>query len=289
MAIITLTSDWGNSDYYAAAVKGVILSQLPDATIVDVTHSIAPYDSIRAGFALRNCYESFPPGTIHIIAVETIESDKRPHTVVKSHGQYFIATDNGVFHQIFDTFEEAVIINVEQDTDSFNFCERDRFAKVAVMIAKGTPLSEIGSPIDKLNGANVCAVVRDDSIEGTVIYIDSYEDIITNIRREDFERVRRGRNFTIMVKGRLYTINKISDCYLDIPNGDLLAIFGTHGYLEIAMCRAKAASLCGIDVMSTIRIDFHDPVVEAKKPDQAKVQNTPKTSEANLLQMNTLF
>ena len=258
MAIITLTSDWGSSGYYAAAVKGVILSRLPDATIVDITHSIPPFESANAGFALKNCYQSFPPGTIHIIAVETVESDTTPHTVVKSHGQYFIGTDNGVFRQIFSEFEEAVVIRVEQDTDSYNFCERDRFAKVATMIAQGVPLSEIGTPLYQLNGAEFCAVVHDDSIEGTVVHIDSYENLITNISRDDFERARRGRDFTIMVKGRLYTINKISDCYLDVPNGEPVAIFGTHGYLEIAICRAKVASLYGIELFATIRVVFHN-------------------------------
>lgn len=260
MAIITLTSDWGSSGYYAAAVKGVILSQLPDATIVDITHTIPPFDLGGAAFALKNSFPCFPPGTIHIIAVETVESDKKPHAVVKAHGQYFIGTDNGVFSQIFSEFEEACTIDIPQDTDSFNFCERDRFAKVAVMIAKGVPLSEIGKPRKSLNGAEFCAVVRDDAIEGTVIHIDSYENLITNIRREDFEQVRRGRSFTIMVKGRLYIINKISDSYLDVPNGELVAIFGTHGYLEIAMCRAKVASLCGIELLNSIRVVFNDTI-----------------------------
>ena len=126
------------------------------------------------------------------------------------------------------------------------------------MIAKGVPLSEIGARIEQLNGAEFCAVVRDDSIEGTIIHIDSYEDLITNIRREDFDRVRQGRDFTIMVKGRLYTINKISDCYLDVPDGELLAIFGSHGNLEIAMCHAKAASLCDIELFDSIRVVFHN-------------------------------
>ena len=258
MAIITLTSDWGSSDYYAAAVKGVILSQVPDVTIVDITHSIQPFDLGGAAFALKNCYQSFPVGTIHIIAVETVESDKKPHAVVKAHGQYFIGTDNGVFSQIFNEFEEACTIDVPQDTDSFNFCERDRFAKVAVMLAQGAPLFEIGKPYQSINGTEVCAVVRDDAIEGTVIHIDSYENLITNIRREDFEQARRGRPFTIMVKGRLYTINKISDSYIDVPNGDLVAIFGTHGYLEIAMCRAKVASLCGIELLASIKVVFNE-------------------------------
>jgi len=266
MAIITLTSDWGHSDYYAAAVKGVILSQLPDATIIDITHEIAPFNTIDAGFVVKNCFRNFPAGTIHIIAVDTIESDEIPHVVVKAEGQYFIAADNGVFRQIFDEYEDAVEINVMQDSDSFNFPARDRFAKVAVMLAQGAPLSEIGPKRETLRGAEFCAVVRDDAIEGIVIHIDSYGNLITNITREDFVNARRGRDFTIMVKGRLYTINKISDSYMDVRDTtDLVAIFGSHGNLEIAMREAPIASLCGIEFRSTIRVVFHDKI-EALAP-----------------------
>lgn len=259
MAIITLTSDWGHSDYYAAAVKGVILSQLPNATIVDITHEIAPFNTIDAGFVVRNCFRNFPAGTIHIIAVDTIESENIPHVVVKAEGQFFIGADNGVFRQIFDEYEDAVEINVIQDSESFNFPTRDRFAKVAVMIAQGVPLSEMGPKRETLRGAEFCAVVRDDSIEGIVIHIDSYGNLITNITREDFTNARHGRDFTIMVKGRLYTINKISDSYMDAHDtADLVAIFGSHGNLEIAMREAPIASLCGIEFRSTIRVVFHD-------------------------------
>lgn len=259
MAIITLTSDWGHSDYYSAAVKGVILSQLPNATIVDITHEIAAFNTIDAGFVVKHCFRNFPAGTIHIIAVDTIESADVPHVVVKAEGQYFISADNGVFRQILDDFEEAVEINVMQDSDSFNFPARDRFAKVAVMIAKGVPLSEIGPKRETLRGAEFCAVVRDDSIEGIVIHIDSYGNLITNITKADFYQARRGRDFTIFVKGRLYTINKISDSYLDVTEtADLVAIFGSHDNLEIAMREAPIASLCGIEFRSPIRVVFHE-------------------------------
>ena len=259
MAIITLTSDWGHSDYYAAAVKGVILSQLPNATIVDITHEIAPFNTIDAGFVVKHCYRDFPAGTIHIIAVDTIESAEVPHVVVKVEGQYFISADNGVFRQIFDDYEEAVEINVMQDSESFNFPTHDRFAKVAVMIAQGVSLSEIGTKREMLRGAEFRAVVRDDAIEGTVIHIDSYGNLITNITKDDFMQSRRGRDYTIFVKGRLYTINKISDSYLDVKETtDLVAIFGSHGNLEIAMREAPIASLCGIEFRSPIRVVFHE-------------------------------
>ena len=265
MAIITLTSDWGTSDYYAAAVKGKLLSLIPQATIVDITHDIEPYNIPQVGFVLRNSFRCFPQGTIHIIAVNTIESPSYPHVVVKAEGQYFISTDNGIFSHILDdgAFDEAVTIDVPQDSDSFNFVTRDRFAKVAAMIAHGEPLSSIGSPREKLNmGGAFCAVATSNTIEGVVIHIDSYDNLITNISKEMFERVRRGRDFTIMVKGNLYTIDKISSSYLDVSDVDLVAIFGTHGYLELALCKAKLASLCGIELSSSVKVVFHDENTE---------------------------
>lgn len=260
MAIITLTSDWGTSDYYVAAVKGKILSYLPNATIVDVTHNIEPFSIAQAGFTLKNCYQSFPEGSIHIIGVETIESDENPHVVVKANGHYFISTDNGIFSHILDgKFEEAVCIDVPQDTDFFTFATRDRFAKVAAMIANGEPLSNIGARREALNlGGAFCAVVKGNAIEGVVMHIDSYGDLITNISKEMFENERRGRRFSIKVKGELYTIDTISDSYLDVDIAELVAIFGTHGYLELALNQAKLATLCGIEQDATIKVVFYD-------------------------------
>lgn len=260
MAIITLTSDWGTSDYYVAAVKGRILSYLPNATIVDVTHNIEPFSIAQAGFTLKNCYKSFPEGSIHIIGVETIESDEQPHVVVKANGHYFISTDNGIFSHILDgIFDEAVCIDVPQDTDFFTFATRDRFAKVAAMIAQGEPLSNIGAQRENLNlGGGFCPVVKGNAIEGVVRHIDSYGDLITNISKEVFENESRGRRFSIKVKGELYTIDRISDSYLDVDVAELVAIFGTHGYLELALNQAKLATLCGIEQDFTIKVVFYD-------------------------------
>lgn len=262
MAIITLTSDWGTSDYYVAAVKGVILSYLHNATIVDVSHEIKPFDIAHAGFVLKNCYKSFPEGTIHIIGVDTIESSESPHVVVKAEGQYFIGTDNGIFsHILDDKYDEAVYIDVPQDTDFFTFATRDRFAKVAAMIANGEPLSSIGAKRERLNkGGAFCAVTKGDVIEGVVMHIDKYGNAITNISREMFMKERRGRNFSIKVKGELYTVDQISDSYLDVECAELVAIFGTHGFLELAMNQGELSSLLGIEKRATIKVVFSDAV-----------------------------
>ena len=260
MAIITLTSDWGTTDYYTAAVKGVILSQLPNAVIVDVTHEIEHFNVTQAGFILRNCFRNFPEGTIHIIGVDSIESDVYPHVVVKAYGQYFISTDNGIFsHILDDKYDEAFLIDVPQDTGLYTFCTRDRFAKVAVMIAKGEPLSNIGARREHLNeGRTFQATVKGSIIDGIVMHIDSYENVITNIPKTLFDEVGRGRRFVIKVKGDLYTIDEISDTYNDVGQLDPVAVFGSHGYLELALCRRSMASLWGIEKYSQIQVVFED-------------------------------
>ncbi len=256
MAIITLTSDWGQADYYVAAVKGAIFSALPDATVIDITHNIEPWDIASAAFIIRNCYKNFPEGTIHIIAVETEESADKPHIALKADGHYFIGTDNDIFSLILgDLPYEAVTIEVIQDSDYFTFTTRDRFVKVAAMIANGAPFSEIGKPYPAIRKCITFQPTIDaNSIHGIITFIDSYENAVTNISRELFERIRNGRSFTI--KFGKYSIEKISLSYTEVTLAEKLALFGTHGYLEIAMNHGKAASLLGLSRDYSVDISF---------------------------------
>lgn len=256
MAIITLTSDWGLSDYYVAAVKGTILSVLPDATIVDITHNIEPWDIAAAAFIIRNCYQNFPEGTIHIIAVETEESSNKPHIALKANGHYFIGTDNDIFSLILgDTPYEAVTIEVIQDSDYFTFTTRDRFVKVAAMIAQGVPFNKIGGPYPKIRECLAFQpTMNNNSIHGIITFVDSYENAVTNITKELFEKVRNGRSFEIRI-GK-YTIDKVCRSYTEVPLAEKMALFGTHGYLEIAMNHGKAASLLGLSRDSSVDITF---------------------------------
>lgn len=257
MAIITLTSDWGTSDYYLAAVKGTILSSMPEVTIVDVSHHIRSFDIESAAFTLRNCFRSFPTGTVHIVAVNTEESIEHPHVALKYDGHYFIGADTGVFSMILgqDEPEEAVEINVLQDSGFFTFSTRDRFAKVAVMILKGIPLSELGDPRPAITRKFLFEpVVSGNVIRGQVAHIDAYENAITNISYELFRREQRNRRFEIYFAG--YRIHKIDKGYLDVGLAELVAIFGTHGMLEIAIHKGKAASLCGLERTTQVTITF---------------------------------
>jgi S-adenosyl-L-methionine hydrolase (adenosine-forming) len=256
MPIITLTSDWGLKDHYLGAVKGAIMSRLPEALIIDITHSIPSFNSEQAAFILKNAFQSYPKGTVHIIAVNTEESDKFPHTAIAYNGHFFIGTDNGIFSLLCDkTPDKIVEIQVPQDTDYFTFSTRDRFVKVAVHLAKGGKIEDLGKVKNKiLEKILLNPVIDPNVIKGHVMYIDSYENVITNITEPVFKENRQERKFSI--KFRSYEIKKISRSYQDVPPGEILALFDSNRYLEIAMNQGNAAGLLGLDYKDMIRIEF---------------------------------
>ncbi len=183
MPIITLLTDWGLTDHYVASVKGAILSRLPNAVIVDISHNIRLFDIKHASFVMRNSWRSFPAGTIHIIGVDSIESDKHPHVIVKSEGHYFIGADTGLLSIILDEKPETIIsINVNQDSGYFTFPSRDRFVKVAALLANGTPMEQLGEPLQSLNIKTLMQPHFDGkTIYGRVTHIDHYENAFVNI------------------------------------------------------------------------------------------------------------
>ncbi len=259
MAIITLTSDWGTSDYYLAAVKGAFLTQLPEAAIVDIAHDIAPFDLESAAFTVRNCYRQFPAGTIHIVAVNTEESKEHPHIAIRSGNQYFIGTDNGVFYMILgNEVDEAYEIDIIQDTNYFTFSTRDRFVKAAAHIAHGFPLAGLGEKREAIVQRYLFEPVTSlNEIKGMVVHVDGYENAITNISKELFDQIGKKRSFEIHIAG--YVIKKIRLGYTYVGTAELLALFGTHGMLELAINQGKAASLCGFWRNTRVQIKFFNP------------------------------
>jgi len=256
MPIITLTSDWGLKDHYTGAVKGVILTKMPEVRIVDISHNIPSFEIEQAAFVIKNSYANFPRGTVHILGINTEESDTYAHTVVEVDGQFFIGTDNGIFSLIFDQKPDKIVeLNILQESDCFTFSSRDRFVKAAIHLAQGKKIEELGnlkeSIVEKIL---LKPVFNNDIIKGHVMYIDSYENIITNVSQSFFKEARKNRMFNIIF--RSYEINKISRSYTDVAPGEIVALFDSSSYLEIAMNQGNAAGLLGLGIKDMIRIEF---------------------------------
>lgn len=258
MAIITLTTDLGLKDYYVSAIKGAILSQLPEATIVDISHEIVPFDILQASFIIKNAYLNFPVNTIHIIGVNAQLDMNTPYVAVYANGHYFIGADNGIFSLIFDKKPEMIVdINIKPDNDFLTFPSRDVFVRAACHIARGGTLEIIGVRKEQLLERTLFKPFKSaDSIKGMAIYIDCYENVICNITREDFKEVGKGRAFSIYL--RKNTIHQISRTYNEVADGELLAMFNSIGFLELSINRGKISSLLNLKLNDAININFDD-------------------------------
>lgn len=258
MPIITLTTDLGNQDYYVGSVKGAILSLYPEAKIVDITHEIPPFDLLKASFVIKNCFRDFPEGSIHIVGINPEANLETSHVVVKFQGHYFIGADNGIFSLITDQQPQKIIeLNIPPETDMVTFPTKDIFVKAACHLAKGGTMEVIGREIEDFTKRELIrAVTEGKEIRGVAMYIDRYGNILTNIKEDLFKKFGKGKPFTIYFRRAEYNITEISDAYINVDEGEKLALFSSSGYLEIAINRGNASKLFGIKQGDTIRIEF---------------------------------
>ena len=260
MPIITLTTDLGTKDYYVGSLKGAILAQSPDATIVDITHEIKPFDMLQASIVVRNIYRDFPEGTIHIIGVNPDVTEDSRHLVVSIHNQYFIMPDNGMFSLIFDSVaDEVVALTLQQRSEMLSFPTKDIYVTAASHLARGGSPNVIGKPVKDLTELVMFRAVSEEKlIRGMAVYIDHYGNVLTNIDRNLFKQFNMFQHFSIQLRRSEYEIKEISKTYGDVPNGEKLALFGTTGFLEISINRGDASKLLGINQSDIIRIEFYD-------------------------------
>lgn len=275
MAIITLTSDFGEKDHFVGAIKGAIFSELFDVKIVDISHYVSPFNISQAAYIIQNAYKSFPKGTVHIIGVDSELNPENKHLAIKLDGHYFICADNGIMSMLCSEIvpEKMVEINIHGIIQS-NFPVLDVFVKVACHLARGGTLEVIGKTIDSIKPIkNLVPFINEDrtQIIGTIIYIDNYGNVVTNIKQGFFETIQKGRDFVISARNNKFktVYSKYSDVVnFEIPEekrhdeGKGLVVFNSGGFLEIAVYRSNpntvgtASSLMGLDLMDTVTINF---------------------------------
>jgi S-adenosylmethionine hydrolase len=258
MAIITLTTDLGSKDFYQAALKGSILSISPNANIVDITHEVPSFNISNAAFVLKNAYPYFPKGTVHLIGIDSVFSEVTKYVALKHNDHYFVGADNGIFSLLFDgPPDELVELNIMQDLKYLHFPLVDIFVKAAIHLSKGARLKDIGIPLDKLEERMLLhPVIEHDMIRGSVIYIDTFCNVITNITKDLFSKVQRNRDFTLHFR-KSESISQLSWHYNEVPEGEKLCLFGISNHLEIAINKGRASGLLGLHLGDIVRIEFH--------------------------------
>ena len=220
------------------------MSQDVECQIIDITHDIDKFNIAEAAFVLKNVMSDFPKGTIHIIGVGSGATDEGRHLGIQYKGQYIITADNGFFSLIADHHPDLIVdIQLNLDTDAPNFPTRDLYVPAALHLARGGTLEVFGRRTEEY-------------LKGMVIYVDGYGNAITNIERELFKNVGKGRHFLIGFIHKGYEIDEIDTRYSDASEGDRLALFNSAGYLEIAINHGHAGNLLGLDKGETIIVSF---------------------------------
>jgi S-adenosylmethionine hydrolase len=247
MALLTLTSDIGQRDYLVGAVKGQLAQINPAFSIMDVSHDLSPFNYPQAAYICRNAFKHFPPFTYHLILVNLFEKKPEQLLLAFHNEQYLLCADNGLLTMILEGRPEMVIGLPLDKTSIKNtlYCVRV-MGQAIQQLAEGGSLLSIGTPDVTFTEKNhLRPVFGDNWIEGQIIFIDHFENVIVNITREEFEERRKGRSFRIVFK-RDEMIDKISETYADVGEGEKLALFNSAGYLEIGIQKGNAAGLFGL-------------------------------------------
>ncbi len=261
---ITLTTDFGTSDHFVGAMKGVIASISPRARVIDITHEIAPQDLNEAAFVIAQAWRYFPRGSIHVVVVDPGVGSARRAILCEAQGQFFIAPDNGVLSMIYDAARHKVrVISNERlflRKVSKTFHGRDVFAPAAAHLSKGLAPAKFG----KLIQDAVCNFLlkptrlsRHDW-SGVVLRADHFGNLITNFHIDEFPDLLE---HPMQLRAGLERITRLASTYAETLTGELFAIVGSSGYVEVVVNQGSAAKMLGVGAGSPVELEiFYEEV-----------------------------
>ncbi len=255
MSLITLTTEWRENDYLNGILRGKLASACPDAVIVSNASGIPPLNIMHGAFVIRNSCRHYPDKTIHLILVNSEGTGEHPHLLVKSQNQWFIGANNGMFSLILNSDPDLIVSLDNED----NADEITLFVRSAAAIAAGSPPEELGQIIGTLTKkVPLRATIESNVIIGSVIFIDSYGNAITNITREIFSRVFVEEDCRIVIKSNSYYTEKISRHYNEEPIGEIVSRFNILDLLEVSINGASLCQLLAIETGDAVRVESRD-------------------------------
>ncbi len=256
MQFVTLTTDFGTTDYFVGSLKGALLRRCPDLKLVDISHAIEPYNIGQAALVTAMVFPEFPEGTLHLLGVNCVYSPEFRFVAARHSGHFFLAPDNGLLTLLFAQLPENDVVALDS-TDRGHFSVKNIFAEATAKLVAGEPFESLGEPAGPLlERISLQPVVMPERIRGTVIHVDNFENAVVNVRRELFEKTRAGREFSLFFK-RHDPISSLAENYCDVPVGEPLCLFNAAGFLEISINMGKAASLLGLRSDDVVEVVFH--------------------------------
>jgi S-adenosylmethionine hydrolase len=259
MAIVTLTSDLGTNNHIVSLIKGSLLHAEPIPVIIDISHEIRSFDIIQAAFMVAQSWRAFPPGTIHIVVVNDLPEAHFDWVITQREGHYFIIQNNGLASLIFSD-EEALLYSIPVSLEPF-FTLPLLLRKIIFQLSTKESLSDLSelTPVtDEVKRYKFQPVADENKIIGSVLYVDSFENVITNISRDLFDSISIQRPFSLKMRSH-QPLTVLSKHYSDVSVGEILCLFNSAGLLEIAINMGKASSLFGLNPGETIHIEFEAP------------------------------
>jgi S-adenosylmethionine hydrolase len=258
--LITFTTDFGLSDHFVGVMKGVVAGIAPSARIIDITHEITPYNVAEGAFVIAEAWPYFPKRTIHVVVVDPGVGSARRPILAEAGGHFFIAPDNGVLSLVFDAapHKVRVISNPKfmRREISRTFHGRDVFAPAAAHLAKGSKTAAFGKLIhDYVRAWSARPTPKGkDSWRGAILKVDRFGNLITNFAAREFAGVGT-RPFEM--RAGTHRIHRLALTYAETSVGDLFAIVGSSGYLEIAVNQASAATVLGCSAGAPVELDLY--------------------------------
>jgi S-adenosylmethionine hydrolase len=249
---ITLTTDFGTNDHFVGAMKGVILDIVPEAAIVDISHAVQPFDVLDGALTISQAYAYFPAGTVHLVVVDPGVGTARRPIIASTDKYYFVAPDNGVLSLIYAQEERAHVRHITSDhyflqPVSNTFHARDIFAPVAAYLAKQVDSHKFGDEIEDYArfAAPKPKVAGENRMRAVVLKVDRFGNLITNITPKDAPMLFGAdpAPFKLVVGNKEITV--IRTIYAEGTPGEVFAIMGSMGFLEIAANRGNAAQITG--------------------------------------------
>ncbi len=261
MGIVTLLTDFGLSDEYVGVMKGVILSRDPTVQLVDISHRVPPQNVTAAAYLLRASWKYFPPGTVHVAVVDPGVGSNRRILAVQKGGHFFLAPDNGLLPEAFDGGDDATWFSVDNESlflpvVSNTFHGRDIFAPVAAYISRNQNLSRVGESLgveDLISLNSPRPEERDGEVSGCVLWIDHFGNLVTNISTHELEYLAKPEEWdNVSVQLGESIITGINATYSQASPGDLMALVGSRGLLEISVCMGDVAQKLGLKGASKV-------------------------------------
>jgi S-adenosylmethionine hydrolase len=248
MALVTLLTDFGNSDHYVAELKGAILSRAPGAVVVDVTHLVPPGDIAAGAFILSRAWHRFPAGAVHLAVVDPGVGTSRAALAFGAHGHFFVGPDNGLFTRVLHDAAVEIVSLPTPSGAAPTFHGRDLFGPAAAALAAGEPLGSLGLPFTGMpvRLATPPPHYEGKSVIGEVIYVDRFGTLVTNLTAEEVPPYAR-----VVVED--VDLGPLRTTFADVPTGGLLAFLGSGGEVEIAVRDGSAARRLGLGVGGRVR------------------------------------